>query len=378
MAKAGKIYVIGSIGSFWADVSLAGIIEQVNALGNVDEYIVEINSGGGEVMEGYAIHNYLLSLGKPITTRGIGMVASIATVIFLAGKKRELYPTTQFLIHNPWSGVEGDADTMESRAKELRDMENQLLDFYVKETGSDRDTLQALMSENKFIPADLANELKFATAIIEPVKAFASINQSQTKNKTTMSKIGKVFGDAFKALKNLGVILNESVMTTDGKELEIEMAGDTVAVGDTVTLSGEPASGTFELSDGTSITVENGSVTAVTKAAAKNPDEEEEEMAKMKVEIEALKADIETMKANADALATENETLKAENAEMTTEVEAIVAHLKALKIQAKVPAKATRFNKAPEKKDAPVSGEDFKATVKEYAAKRKKTTRVAV
>ena len=374
MSKVGKIYVIGSIGSFWADVSLNNVIEQVKALGNVDEYVVEINSGGGEVMEGYAIHNYLLSLGKKVTTRGIGMVASIATVIFLAGSKRQLYPTTQFLIHNPWSGVEGDADTMERRASELREMESQLLDFYVAQTGSDIDTLRNLMTENKFIPADLANELKFATEIIEPVKAFAQIKLTNTKPNNTMSKIGKMFKDAFKALKEAGAILNESVMTTDGKELEIEMAGDTVAEGDTVTMSGEPASGMFELSDGTKITVEEGTITAVEKASAKQDDAEDDEemLDKIKAELETLKSELATMKS-------ENDTLKSENAEMSSEVAEIVAHLKTLKVNANVPQSTTRFAKQSGKKTpAAESTESFKEKAAAYAVKRKSKTRLAV
>ena len=134
MSKVGQINIVGSIGGW--EVSLQNVMEQVKTAGAVDEYLVVINSGGGEVFEGYAIYNYLLSLNKPITTRGVGIVASIATVIFLAGKKRQLYNNTQFLIHNPWSMTEGDANEFIKKAEELKNIENNLIDFYVQHSAN--------------------------------------------------------------------------------------------------------------------------------------------------------------------------------------------------------------------------------------------------
>ena len=221
MAKPGIINIIGSIDPF--GVSLQGVMEQVAAQPRAKEFLVNINSPGGEVTEGYAIHNYLVSLGKPITTRGIGLVASIATVIFLAGRKRELYPSTQFLIHNPWTFGEGDAATLERKAAELRDLEEGLVSFYALHTGVEADQLRELMKADKFISAEQAQELRFATEVLTPVQAFATIKPTQT-DKNQMSKVGKIIKDAFAALRASGVILNESVMTADGQELEITMA----------------------------------------------------------------------------------------------------------------------------------------------------------
>jgi ATP-dependent protease ClpP protease subunit len=363
MPKVGTINIIGGIGGgFFGDVNLSTVISQVQSLGDVDEYLVVINSPGGEVFEGYAIRDYLLSLGKPITTRGIGLVASIATVVFLAGKKRELFSNTKFLIHNPWTFGEGDADSLEKKADELRKIESELLDLYVQETGCDRDRLQALMKEDKTIPSDEALELKFCTEIIEPVKAYATLINKQKPN--TMSKISKIFKDAFKALKEHGVVLNESVSTTDGKTLEIEMAGDTIANGDTVTLEGQPASGTFELADGTTIVCEDGKVTSVTKPSAStdNPEDSAAQLA-------ALTSQITELQNQVAQLSADNENLRNQNAQMTDEVTVITNHIKNLQPKnVVIPRPVKPVNR--QVTDQEPTAEEIKAQIKEAREKR--------
>jgi len=357
MNKVGYINIIGGIGSdAYAENSLRSVMEQVKAAGVVEKYIININSGGGEVAEGFAIYNYLLSLEKPIITRGVGMVASIATVIFLAGGKRELYPNTQFLIHNPWTFGEGDADVLEKKAEELRGIENQLLDFYVGHTGVEKTTLQSLMKEDKIIPADTAHELKFATEILQPVKAYATIN-NKNKTKETMSKIGKIFREAFTALKANGVVLNDMVQTTDGTELEIEMMEGSPSVGDMVTVNGEPANGTYELADGTTIIVTEGKITEVMKPeAAQNESVEDAEKKKMSNDVNAQLDALNEIIAQLEA---ENNALKAENSQMIAEVKTITNHLQKMKIAASVPTAQPQFSKS-----VPTSNELSKEEIK--------------
>jgi ATP-dependent Clp protease protease subunit len=371
--KKGFINIIGGIGSD-SENSLRSVMEQVSAIGNVDEYIVNINSGGGEVSEGFAIYNYLLSLEKPLTTRGVGLVASIATVIFLAGTKRELYPNSQFLIHNPWTFGEGDADVLEKKAEELRGIENQLIDFYINHTGGDKATLQSLMKEDKLIPAETAHELKFATTILQPVKAYATIKHKNQTNQN-MSKIGKIFKDAFAALKANGVVFNDMVTTTDGTELEIEMSGSTPSVGDMVSVNGEPANGTYELADGTTIEVMEGQITEVMKPeAAQNgghteDDEEEKMSADVKSQLDSLNEIIATLEAD-------NKALKEENAQMLAEVQTITNHLQKMKISASVPSAAPQFSKSVNK-TAEMSKDEIKARFQELKNKSKKRNTIA-
>ena len=85
----GNIYISGQIGTFdgTPGTELIDIVSQVKSQPKATAFNVHINSEGGLVDVGFDIYNYLKSLGKPITTIGSGIVASIATVIFMAGTK---------------------------------------------------------------------------------------------------------------------------------------------------------------------------------------------------------------------------------------------------------------------------------------------------
>lgn len=370
MSKVGIVNIIGSIGSY-DDVSLKSVMQQIQSVGNVDEYLLVINSGGGEVMEGFAIYNYLLSLNKPITTRGSGIVGSIATLIFLAGAKRQLYPNTQFLIHNPFTFAEGDASDLMKRAEELKNIENHLLEVYIAKTGAERETLANLMNADQLITSESAFELKFATEILNPIVAFAKINLNN-KNQNQMSKIGKIFKNAFAELKKAGVILNDVVLTQDGQELEITMVGSELAVGDSVQSLGEAVDGTYTLADGTIIEVAGGLITSVT--APMNANAEVEILNKKKSELEVEIANLNEQLAK---LTAENETLKNENVSMTEEVEVIVNHLKKLNVKASIPTERT-FTSKNVSTETEQSKDEIKARFKELAEKSKKKTTLAI
>lgn len=376
MSKVGQINIVGSIGNY--EVTLQNVMSQVKALGNVDEYLVIINSGGGEVFEGYAIYNYLLSLNKPLTTRGVGIVASIATVIFLAGKERQLYNTTQFLIHNPWSVTEGDATEFARKAEELKTIENNLIDFYCNQTGIDNLVIQELMKEDKFISSDNALELKFATEILSPIKAFATY-KNQIKNIKQMSKIGKIFKQAFAELKKAGVTMNETILAVDGTELEVNMSGSSIAIGDEVMEGGQPAEGTYYLADGSEITVVGGIVTAVKQASASTDETTAlKELEILNVKKSELEEQVASLTSELEALLNENAILKGTNEQMVEEVATITNHLRKLNIKATIPSARTSFNKTALNTNTELSKEDIKARFQELSANKKNKVTLAI
>ena len=81
---------------------------------NTDQIIVRINSRGGDVQEGWAIHDLLVNSGKKIKTIGEGKIYSIATIVFLAGEEREIMSNADGLIHNPYIPPYTLADQYES------------------------------------------------------------------------------------------------------------------------------------------------------------------------------------------------------------------------------------------------------------------------
>lgn len=112
--------------------------------------VVNIRSTGGDVNDALLIYEALRSLGARITTRCYGYTASAATVIAQAADEgcREISTNTLYLIHNSECAVEGNARTLASRAELLRKTDARLAELYAQRSGRDRESFEALMSEN--------------------------------------------------------------------------------------------------------------------------------------------------------------------------------------------------------------------------------------
>lgn len=138
---------------------------------------VKINSGGGSVNEGFAIHDRLATSGAKIETEVLGLCGSIATIIALAAPKgsRKGHANSEYFIHNPyWQPVAPDpmeASDLTRLADELKDAEEKILDFYVEKTGAKRSELKKLMQEKTSLSMKEAKRLGFIDEIIEATVA---------------------------------------------------------------------------------------------------------------------------------------------------------------------------------------------------------------
>lgn len=364
MAKAHSIFIHGDVipwqdssAEDWGGVNLKGVTRQITEAkeNGADTLDVHIHSNGGDVNEGFAIHDALVNSGLVVNTVVDGNCFSIATVIFLAGAKRSVAKNAQLMIHNPWGFAGGTADDIEKYADTVRDAENKILDFYVLKTGSDRDSLKAMMDEETFMNPDAAIEMKFATDILEPVmaKAKAILNLKEI-NTNQMSTIAQDIKNGFAEIKNLfksigQPIKNAMVKTESGDELEIDMAGEKVAVGDTVTKNGEDFTGTATLEDGTVITCDAGKVTAVTEPSTEDKKDDEE---------------IEDLKAQLQAKDEEIATLTASITDIKSELGTITNHLKTIKTTYTPPQSQGVFNKQDsDKNEKEVSLEERRAAI---------------
>lgn len=114
------------------------------------EVIVEIRSTGGDVNDALLIYEALRSLGARITTRCYGYTASAATVIAQAADEgcREISSNALYLIHNSECAVEGNAETLASRAELLHKTDVRLAQLYAQRSGRGEEFYAALMAEN--------------------------------------------------------------------------------------------------------------------------------------------------------------------------------------------------------------------------------------
>ena len=80
-----------------------------------------INSPGGYVTSGMAIHDTMEAIEAPVSTICMGFAASMGSILLSAGEKgkRLIYPHAKVMIHQPSGGARGPASDIEIQAQEI-------------------------------------------------------------------------------------------------------------------------------------------------------------------------------------------------------------------------------------------------------------------
>jgi ATP-dependent Clp endopeptidase proteolytic subunit ClpP len=112
---------------------------------------VWINSPGGSVVDGMAIYNAINATKTKVDTRCIGMAASIAGVIFQAGRKREMNDYGILMYHNPY-----DITDEASKDPMIEVMRKSIITMIESKSGMSVDDVEAMMSDTTFLTADEA------------------------------------------------------------------------------------------------------------------------------------------------------------------------------------------------------------------------------
>jgi ATP-dependent protease ClpP protease subunit len=223
-----ELNIFGTIGS--KDTETKDTVKKaLNEAGGQD-VLINISSSGGSIIEGMAISEMIALYPGKTTTRGIGIVASAATIILMAGKKKEMTKNSFFMMHNSWGGVEGNVFELEKTIELLRMFDEQMAAIYTAQLeskgkligGNKEKTLEEvkkMMAAETWLTADEALEMGFIDMIVEEKKeensiyeeAYAMIraeakfknipnkikNSMQVEKKTFLQQLANMFG--FKA-----------------------------------------------------------------------------------------------------------------------------------------------------------------------------------
>jgi ATP-dependent Clp protease protease subunit len=317
-----KIYsVIGTEENQFSSDNLILFLENSK---DATDITVRIKSPGGSVREGWTIHDLLKNSGKKIKTIAEGELYSIATVIFLAGEEREMFPNADGLIHMPRiPNPEGDFQAADLRemAEYMDKEEAKIINLYMAVTGKDEVTLREYMNKETMLSAQDMLTLGFATKITEPLKAVAYFNYKSDKmEKDEVKTFGEKLDTLIATVTALFSRLpakDQTMKDKDGKEFKLEKEAGSPAVGDKAS-----PDGTFVMADGKTIVIASGAVTEVKEPAAAKS---ELEIANEKItDLTAKLAEAE--KTKADAIAAE-----AAFKEKEVEATALITSLTALK-----------------------------------------------
>lgn len=174
--RRAEIAIMEQIGEDWwtgQGITAGAFMRTVDALGELDEILLRINSPGGDVMDGLTIANYLMQHPAKVTVRVEGQAASIASVIMMAGEERVMGLGTSVFVHDPLTGVIGDADVLRSVAEELDKIRDGIIEVYQARVNLSRDELITLMRDDTRMTADEAIAWGFATDKDSQLKAAA-------------------------------------------------------------------------------------------------------------------------------------------------------------------------------------------------------------
>jgi ATP-dependent protease ClpP protease subunit len=175
---ANEILIYGIIGdSYWDDVNSRSFFDQMQALEGAD-VTVRINSYGGSVVAGTAIHTMLALHKGKVTAQIDGYAMSMASVIAMAADEIVISEIGGFMIHSPWSYAAGNADELRKEASVLDGMETSLINAYHAKTGIDKEELALMLKEETWIYAEEAVAKGFANSTIKPVEANACFNKN--------------------------------------------------------------------------------------------------------------------------------------------------------------------------------------------------------
>lgn len=129
---------------------------------------VFINSPGGAVDAGFAIYDTMRFVKAPVHTVCAGLAASAATVILLGARKEHRYslPNTRYLIHQPSTGIQGQASDVAIGAQEILKLRQKVNELLSRETGQSIDTIAHDTRRDHWMSATEAKTYGLITTIV--------------------------------------------------------------------------------------------------------------------------------------------------------------------------------------------------------------------
>ncbi len=151
------IFVTGPIEDHMAALITAQLLflESENPKKDIFMYI---NSPGGVVTSGLAIHDTMQYIRPKIGTVCIGQAASMGSFLLAAGEPgmRVALSNSRIMVHQPSGGAQGMASDIEIQAREILRMRTRLNTLYAKYTGQAIEAIELAMDRDKFMESDEA------------------------------------------------------------------------------------------------------------------------------------------------------------------------------------------------------------------------------
>ncbi|HWA18758.1 MAG TPA: head maturation protease, ClpP-related [Devosia sp.] len=175
-AKAAEIVLFGEITTETAKEVDAGL----KALPSTAATTIRLNSPGGDVFAGAAIHS-MLSRRSNVTVLVDGLAASAASFLAMAAARIVMAPAAMLMIHDPVALSQGGAGQMANMARLLESVRDQMARAYANRSGQSIETIIEMMALETWMTSEEAVNFGFADSVegkasIAALKAAAHFN----------------------------------------------------------------------------------------------------------------------------------------------------------------------------------------------------------
>lgn len=176
------ISVLDVIGADWfgEGVTAKRIAAALRAIGKRD-VVVNINSPGGDYFEGLAIYNMLREHPAKVTVKVLGIAASAASIIAMAGDDVRIARAGFFMIHNTWVIATGDRHQLRDVADWLEPFDQTAADIYAARTGMETADVAAMLDRETWIGGAEAVDKGFADDLLSSDDVASAKNLSEAR-----------------------------------------------------------------------------------------------------------------------------------------------------------------------------------------------------
>jgi ATP-dependent Clp protease, protease subunit len=182
------VFVTGEVEDNMASLIVAQLLFLESENPKKDIYMY-INSPGGVVTAGMAIHDTMQYIRPRVGTVCIGQAASMGSFLLAAGEPgmRVALSNARVMVHQPSGGARGMASDIEIQAREILRIRKRMNDLYVKYTGKSLKDIEKAMDRDTFLEADEAKEFGLVDQVFDRRPAAIDGDASGTGGKDDSS-----------------------------------------------------------------------------------------------------------------------------------------------------------------------------------------------
>lgn len=142
------------------------------------DIVLRLNSPGGDIFDGIAIYNDLLAYDGNVRVEIVGLAASSASLIAMAGDEVVIAENAFVMIHRAWTGTLGNEEDHAASAELLRGIDRAMAATYVARTGQLLPAVRQLMDDETWFDGQAAVDAGLADDLLPAAEARARYDLS--------------------------------------------------------------------------------------------------------------------------------------------------------------------------------------------------------